>query len=153
MLIAFVVGGLYFGYLFYASIRDIVAYAELPFAVGGHSGLSSPRRQGSTGPVVQQRLTERVNVLFLGIDRRDNDPGPWRTDTMILFSLDPVSNTVSMLSMPRDLWVSMPGYNIEERINAAYVYGEKYGYPGGGPEYAKRTVQYNLGIPVHYYVC
>ncbi len=153
LLVAFLAGGLYFGYLFYASVRDIVAYAELPFATGGHTSLTSPRRSSSTGPVAQRELTERVNILFLGIDRRDNDPGPWRTDTMILFSLDPVSKTVSMLSMPRDLWVTLPGYNLNERINAAYVYGEKYGYPGGGPEYAKRTVQYNLGIPVHYYVC
>ncbi len=150
-LIAFVVGGLFFGYLFYASVRDIVAYAELPFLTSGQ-GPAAHDGPKTTGPVSQRQLAERVNILFLGIDRRDNDPGPWRTDTMILFSIDPISKTASMLSIPRDLWVSLPGYNMEERINAAHVYGDQYNYPGGGPAYAKKAVQYNLGIPVHYYV-
>jgi LCP family protein required for cell wall assembly len=72
---------------------------------------------------------------------------------MILFSVDPISNTASMLSLPRDLWVTLPGYNTDERINAAYVFGENFHYPGGGAEYAKKVVQYNLGVPVHYAVC
>jgi LCP family protein required for cell wall assembly len=41
---------------------------------------------------------------------------------------------------------------MEERINTAHVYGDLYNYPGGGPALAKKTVQYNLGVPVHYYV-
>jgi LCP family protein required for cell wall assembly len=147
----FVAGSLFFGYLFYASIRDIVAYAELPFLTSGPAGLAHPSGFGGSGLVSQRQLNERVNILFIGIDRRENEPGPWRTDTLILFSMDPISNTASMLSIPRDLWVTLPGYNIDERINAAHVYGEQLKYPGGGPELAKRTVQYNLGIPVHYY--
>ncbi len=147
----FIVGGLFFGYLFYASVRDIVAYAELPFLIAGPPNAAHPDDPAQQGPITERRLTDRVNILFLGIDRRDNDPGPWRTDTMILFSVDPISKTVSMLSIPRDLWVPLPGYG-EERINAAHVYGDQFQYPGGGPALAKRTVQYNLGVPVHYYV-
>jgi LCP family protein required for cell wall assembly len=55
-----------------------------------------------------------------------------------------------MLSIPRDLWVSIPGYD-EDRINKAYFLGDKNGYPGGGPALAMKTVQYNLGVPVHFY--
>ncbi|MGQ9681460.1 MAG: LCP family protein [Anaerolineae bacterium] len=150
-MVVFVVGGLFFGYLFYASVRDIVAYAELPFAIGpsggGHVGGSNGER-----PVQHRELTQRVNILFLGVDRRDNDPGPWRTDTMILFSVDPISKTASMLSIPRDLWVAMPGLDRDDRINSAHVWGDEYNLPGGGLGYAKKTVQYNLGIPVHYAV-
>jgi LCP family protein required for cell wall assembly len=56
-----------------------------------------------------------------------------------------------MLSIPRDLWVSIPGHS-EGRINTAHFYGEADDYPGGGPALAKKTVQYALGIPIHYYV-
>lgn len=151
-LVVFVVGGLFFGYLFFASIRDIVAFAELPFLPVPPGSEAHEGPGGQDAVVRARKLTKRVNILFLGIDRRENDPGPWRTDTMILFSVDPISNTASMLSLPRDLWVRLPVYNVDERINAAYVYGEQFRYPGGGAEYAKKAVQYNLGVPVHRYV-
>jgi LCP family protein required for cell wall assembly len=69
---------------------------------------------------------------------------------MILVTVDPNSKTAGMLSIPRDLWASIPGYD-EDRINKAYFLGDRYGYPGGGPALAMKTVQYNLGIPVHFY--
>jgi LCP family protein required for cell wall assembly len=56
-----------------------------------------------------------------------------------------------MLSIPRDLWVPIPGYG-EGRINTAHFLGDAKKYPGGGPALAKKAVQYNLGVPVHYYV-
>ncbi len=151
-LVVFVTGGLFFGYLFYASVRDIVAYGNLPFLFGGSLSQAHAGSPEDPAPDPVPLPTGRVNVLLMGIDRREGEKGPWRTDTMILLSLDPASKTASMLSIPRDLWVPMPGYNMYERINAAAVYGESYGYPGGGLEYAKRTVQYNLGVPVDYYV-
>ena len=151
LLLVFLLGGLFCGYLFYVSIRDIVAYAELPFVVGGPANPGGPGGDGDSAPFTGPQLTQRVNILFLGLDRRDNDPGPWRTDTMILFSVDPISKTISMLSIPRDLYVPIPGFG-EDRINAAHAYGDQFKLPGGGPELAKRTVQYNLGIPVDYFV-
>jgi LCP family protein required for cell wall assembly len=47
--------------------------------------------------------------------------------------------------------VTIPGYG-ENRINTAHYLGDKNGYPGGGPALAMKTVQYNLGVPVHFYV-
>lgn len=94
---------------------------------------------------------QRVNILILGVDQRPGERGPWRTDTMIVVSVDPVSKSVGVLSIPRDLWVEIPGHG-EERINAAYVVGELTQFPGGGPALAKKTVQDNLGEPIHYYL-
>lgn len=94
---------------------------------------------------------ERVNILILGIDQRPGEKGPWRTDTMMVVSVDPVSQSAGLLSIPRDLWVEIPGYGME-RINTAYVMGDLNKYPGGGPALAKKTVQYNLGEPIHYYL-
>jgi len=94
---------------------------------------------------------ERVNILVLGVDQRPGESGPWRTDTMMVASVDPESKSAGMLSIPRDLWVELPGYGLD-RINTAYVYGDLNQVPGGGPALAKKTVQYNLGEPIHYYL-
>lgn len=143
----FLVGGLFFGYLFYVNVRDIVAYAGL-------SGPGIPAPRPVDKPVKNWQLTRQVNILLLGIDRRENEEGPWRTDTMILVSVDPISKTASMLSIPRDLWVPLPVLNFEDRINTAHSHGDSEKYKdlvGGGPALAMKTVEYNLGVPVDYY--
>jgi LCP family protein required for cell wall assembly len=94
----------------------------------------------------------RVNVLFIGIDYRDwlAGEGAPRSDTMILFTIDPVSKTAGMLSIPRDMWVNIPGSGYG-RINTAYSIGAGSKLPGGGPGLAMDTVQQFLGVPVNYY--
>ncbi len=98
--------------------------------------------------------TDRVTILLLGIDERQQEEGPWRTDTMILVTLDPVTMKAGILSIPRDLWVPIPdvGNDEPQRINTAHFLGDLYDYPGGGPALAMKTVEYNFGIPVDYYV-
>jgi LCP family protein required for cell wall assembly len=95
----------------------------------------------------------RFNLLAMGLDYRDWEAGEGapRTDTMILLSVDPVSKTAGMLSIPRDLWVSLPGFQDPERINTAYRFGETYELPGGGPELAMATVENLLGLKIDYY--
>ncbi len=93
----------------------------------------------------------RVNVLIMGLDFRDWEAGEVpRTDTMILFTLDPVHNTAGMLSIPRDMWVNIPGFDYA-KINTAYYLGEIYKMPGGGPGLAVKTVEQFLGVPINYY--
>jgi len=94
---------------------------------------------------------ERVNILILGIDQREGEPGPWRTDTIMVATLDPVGLSAGVLSIPRDLWVTIPGFG-ENRINTAHFLGDAYGYPGGGIALAQETIRYNFGIPTTYYV-
>jgi LCP family protein required for cell wall assembly len=95
----------------------------------------------------------RINILFIGLDYRDwqTNEGPPRSDTMILFTIDPVSKTAGMLSIPRDLWVNIPGFGYG-RINMAYPSGAGSKLPGGGAGLAMKTVEQLLGVPVHYYV-
>lgn len=93
-----------------------------------------------------------INVLLLGTDERPDEGGPMRTDTMILLSLDPSGRTLGMLSLPRDLWVPIPGQNMTAKINTAYTLGQQNKYPGGGPQLAKDTVSSFIGRPVDYYV-
>ena len=95
----------------------------------------------------------RVSVLLLGIDQRKGEQGTFPTDTIILFSLDPVGKTAAILSIPRDLWVEYPGLGRSGRINGANIIGDEISYPGGGgPAYAVKTVENLLGVRIQYYV-
>lgn len=147
----FIVGGLFSGYVFYSTVRALVA--EASFSPLPNLNLFAPAApRGNTdapdAPVWQR--TERVNILLLGADKRP-DEKVYRTDTLIVVTLDPETMSAGMLSLPRDLWVSIPGFE-ENRINQAYVLGETKDYPGGGPALAMRTVQEFLGVPIHGYV-
>ncbi|MGQ9909098.1 MAG: LCP family protein [Candidatus Flexifilum sp.] len=93
----------------------------------------------------------RINILLLGIDQRTGEEGAFRTDTIIVASIDPVRRTVGLLSIPRDLWVPIPGFQ-PGRINTANYLGDINAYPGGGPALAARTITENLGIEIDKYV-
>jgi LCP family protein required for cell wall assembly len=94
----------------------------------------------------------RVTMLIMGLDFRDwqTGEGPPRTDTMILLTVDPINRTAGMLSIPRDLWVNIPGFDYG-RINTAYMLGEASKLPGGGPQLAVDTVEELLGVQVDYF--
>ena len=144
------------GHGFYVAVRESVAHSQLPSlpnVLPPIPGQQERKSNISTGgePLPDWQKKERVNILLLGIDEREDQYGPWRTDTMIVLTLDPENMTEGMLSIPRDLWVPIPGYG-ENRINTAHYTGDLKKYPGGGPALAIKTVQYNLGIPIHYYV-
>lgn len=155
--VVLIFGAVYSGALFFQTVRALVAQTSAPAAesvVVMPGQAVQPEQQSAAEPqelpdVVQAQ--GRVNVLLLGIDQRADDPGPYRTDTMILVSMDPATNTAAMLSIPRDLWVTIPGYG-ENRINTAHLIGDAQDYPGGGVALAQKTVWYALGVPVHYYV-
>lgn len=94
----------------------------------------------------------QVTILILGLDARDWEAGEKysRSDTMIMLTLDPVAKTAGMLSIPRDMWVAIPGFK-HGKINTAYFLGEAYKLPGGGPGLAINTVEQFLGVPINYY--
>lgn len=95
--------------------------------------------------------TNRVTILLMGIDRRPGEAFISRTDSMMLVSLNPEDSTVSILSIPRDLYVLIPGHG-RDRINTAFVYGSAGNNPVGGAALAMQTVEYNLGVRVNHYV-
>lgn len=99
------------------------------------------------GPTPLPQLTnnETVNFLLIGSDKRPG--GSFRTDTMVLVILWPKEGQVSMISIPRDLWIYIPTIGMQ-RINTAYQSGVVYGYEGGGPGLLRDTIEYNLGIRI-----
>jgi LCP family protein required for cell wall assembly len=104
-------------------------------------------------PEVTPEQTGHLNVLLLGIDQRPDEatPGgdPGRTDSMVLVSIDFDDRMVSMVSIPRDGFVVIPGHG-NERVNAAYTFGE-LDQRGGGPALAEKTVEQLFGIPIDRY--
>ncbi len=92
-----------------------------------------------------------TNLLLLGTDKRKEVDGTWRTDTMIMVAINSVSDTVGVINIPRDLWVHIPAYRDEARINIVDFLGHRTDYPGGGPALLKETIQYNLGLPIDNY--
>ncbi len=91
----------------------------------------------------------RVNILLLGVGDSGH-AGAKLSDTMMVLSIDPQTNDVAMLGIPRDLWVNVPRFGYS-KINAAHAYGEQLN-EGGGPDMAKKVVSTALGVPIHYFI-
>lgn len=94
-------------------------------------------------------LPERTNILLLGIDAREEEGTLGRTDTMIVATVDHKKPSIGILSIPRDLWVVIPGYG-ENRINTAHFFAESQ-VIGSGPVAAIDAVEYNFGIDIDYF--
>lgn len=163
----FLIAAILTAYLTFSVVRDLVATWQITNLPGvtvqnatatpapGETPVADPSNQlqpvgGPTPPPWDG--ANRVSVLVMGLDYRDwaAGEGPPRTDTMILFTIDPINRSAGILSIPRDLWVNIPGFEYS-RINTAFQLGEAYNLPGGGPQLAADTVEELLGVPVDYY--
>jgi LCP family protein required for cell wall assembly len=130
---------------------------------------------GEVAPVVEtpeekeaaETIEERINILFLGLDRRidEAEDQPYRTDSVMVLTIDPFSKTAGAFSIPRDTRVEIldadGDYYTETRINTVYEYGEYpnqlnvpglAGYPGGGAGLAMDTIDHNFGIQIDHYM-
>jgi LCP family protein required for cell wall assembly len=123
-------------------------------------GVKLPGVDSGDNPEVAD-IDERINILFLGLDRRVGVPENTasRTDSVFILTIDPFSKTAGVFSIPRDLVVDIPdgsGGYISNRINVAWEFGEFVydDYPGGGPGLIKDTIEdeRNFDIPIDYYV-
>ncbi|KXG74624.1 Regulatory protein MsrR [Fervidicola ferrireducens] len=128
-----------------------IAFAALAFGSGFYFALS--RLNDGAGitpgdnPATEEYSGGRLNILVLGLDAgtigADEEHNHYRSDTMMVVSIDPAEKRVNVLSIPRDTRVRIPGVGYQ-KINAAMAYG--------GPELAVRTVKDLLGVPIHNYV-
>lgn len=174
VLALFVGGGLFSGWLFLSNLRELIASGavgspvrvldleSVQIAAPARKDVARPGAEATAvgptptpPPVADDPLPvwdgkDRVTILLLGIDQREGERDlPTRSDTMILVTLDPLNLTAGMLSIPRDLWVPIPGYQ-PNKINVAHFLGEMDRI-GTGPDVARRTIRYNVGVPINYY--
>jgi LCP family protein required for cell wall assembly len=113
------------------------------------------------GSGVRVNIPDRyLHIVLLGADMRPAErlgnargrpnQATWRTDAIIIVSVDTEDHTVRLLHIPRDMYVEIPGHGYN-RINTAEMWGE-FREAGTGPDLVKQTIYQNLGIPVHYYI-
>jgi LCP family protein required for cell wall assembly len=126
-----------------------IAYGWLSGTVG-HLSDKTPESQAIVIAARQQMDRpmphQPLYILLLGSDRHNGqvaagDHG--RSDTILLVRLDPITRSISMLSIPRDLQVDIPGYGLN-KINAAYSFG--------GAPLAIETVKQLTGLPINHFI-
>lgn len=114
--------------------------------------------------VSAETIEDRINILVMGLDQRFDqaDDQPYRTDSVMIMTIDPFSKTAGTFSIPRDTLVDVNTKNgtlwTRTRINEVYEMGEYsvLGYPdscsGCGAKLAMQTIKENFGIPINFYV-
>src|SRR5262249_10459971 len=86
----------------------------------------------------------RVNILILGVDGHGEEAFVSRTDSIMLLGIEPSHLRTSILSIPRDLFIEVPGYG-EQRINTINVLGEEK-QKGSGPNLLAASLAQDFGI-------
>jgi polyisoprenyl-teichoic acid--peptidoglycan teichoic acid transferase len=123
---------LFGGYYVYSMFSFVHTIGTNKMFSTGNQPLNTAKWQG----------TEPVNILFMGVDRRDPNDRP-RSDTMMIASINPTTKKVTLFSIMRDSYVNIPGIG-KSKINAAFA--------NGGPELTIDTISQYLNIPIHFYV-
>ena len=88
-------------------------------------------------------IGKAMTILAIGADKRYGSSGTGNSDTMMLVRVDPDEQRVSILSIPRDLYVPIPGHGMN-KINAAYAFG--------GEKLLTRTIREYFGVPINHFV-
>ena len=129
------------------TVGPIALFAPTPVLTTSHV-VTSTYPQPTPMPRVTQPAGT-VNVLLLGNDRQPGET-MGRTDMIAIASIFPNVPSVSLISVPRDYYAWIPTWGLD-KINTAYLRAHVTNYPGGGPALVKATMEYNFGIPIHYY--
>ncbi|HEY2868205.1 MAG TPA: LCP family protein [Gaiellales bacterium] len=115
---------------------------------GDYNKLTSPPKafvqaEHSIDPLLPEANAPAI-ALVIGSDHRYTDgSAPARSDTLMLVRIDPRTHLISLLSLPRDLWVDIPGFG-QDKINAAFS--------DGGPKTVLQTVKQLTGLKVNYLI-
>jgi LCP family protein required for cell wall assembly len=127
------------------TITPIPSATETPNVTPTRTPTPLPGASGPM-PLVPTGDYDMLNILLLGSDQRPGDRA-YRTDTIIVVSVNRTTNSVNLLSIPRDLYIYIPGYGFD-RINTASERGDFNKWPGRGAGLVAYAITYNLGIRI-----
>src|SRR5690606_16487878 len=97
-------------------------------------------------PLADEGNDDFIHFLLLGSDTT-NPANAGRSDVLLIVSVNRTAGTVGMLSLPRDLWVYVPGWEMR-KINVVFAHGENSGAGGHGAQVIADTIRYNLGLSI-----
>ncbi len=100
-------------------------------------------------PLVDEGGYDIINILLTGHTTGNNSSNPGLTDSLMIVSLNKNTGSVSVVSIPRDLWVYMPDTGMV-KVNQVYFFAERE-EAGSGFAALKATIQHNLGVIIDYY--
>ena len=143
-----------FIYLAVVGVKALSAYTNINVK---NEGTKSPflKLPKITPDVLAGEGDGRINILLIGVGGEKHSKGGNLADTIIIASIDPNNKKIAMLSIPRDLQVTLPKpLSGIEKINAVHALGEQNSkkIPGGGPELIKKSVSTILDLPIHYFI-
>ncbi len=133
-----------------AQQRAAAEAAAAALAPPAEADPNAPRALVSTGGGDPFDWTTSENYLVLGTDRRA-EGGSWRTDSIMVIGIDRTKERAAVFSVPRDLYVQIPGYGYG-RINQADYMGERRTPEGGGPALVSSILEDQLGISTQHWV-
>lgn len=130
--------------------RFVLGVLCLLFCITGAS--AQPRLDDTIAPAIDPvDVPDDVEIfLLIGAGNESLQEKAGLTDMLMLVAVNRATNTASMLHIPRDYWVNIPGFGMH-KINQAFYFGETHEVEGGGIELLKQTILYNFGLPVDHY--
>lgn len=131
------------------SVQSAVAPPPVSAVPGTDTDIHLPVAESPN--FIQLTAADRLNILLIGVDARPDDTSFPRTDTLMLMSWDRQARTVDLLSIPRDLWVPVPGHP-STKINLVYSIGENEALGEGGSQLLRETIQALINQPVHHHL-
>jgi len=146
LLAVFLAGALFLGIKFYITERNLFRGGGGAPALASDIDINKLKGEGDG----------RINILVLGIGGPGHE-GADLTDTIMIASIDPINNQVALLSLPRDLWIKIPG-NGSQKVNAAFAYGKEgsksknlIDQQRDGLALLDKALTPVIGIPIHYH--
>lgn len=130
-----------FGAMLILGIFMVGLFTIYQYIEGTYKAINQPFKKAEAESFQGEKDTkEEVNVLLLGSDSRGEKQA--RTDTIMVAHYNPQSNNVKLISLMRDIYVSIPGHR-KQKLNAAYSLG--------GTELLRQTIKMNFGLDIHHY--
>jgi LCP family protein required for cell wall assembly len=143
LLVVLIIAGLWFGWKLYRDTSKL-------------TGNNNPwQLVTALWPKAPKETDGRINILLTGFSKDDpGHSGAELTDSIMVLSINPETKKALTLSIPRDLYVNIPGHGYS-KINAAYEYGEaddfsEIGYADGGMGLLQKIIEQNFGITTNY---
>jgi LCP family protein required for cell wall assembly len=159
IIFALILGGGYFIYETGSAFDRMTGHSDsliksiakmLPFSDNFFQILPTENKGASAVDEFKSGKLDRLNILLLGYRGVDDPNGGLLTDSMMVMSIKKSTGEVALISVPRDLYVTLPHSEAKGKINEAYAVGTKNGSWQGALSYSKQEIEDVTGLDINY---